>query len=142
LGQYFNQPINANCITSGDLPPGEKDALVYCDCLSRHDTILVQISAPSACCYSMVTIFILKNRFRTEAEFSFDVAPQLVNLTSEGEELILKNNSLKKGDLLQGHILFKGNGQYAKAYQEELSADDLKMIFKGKVEGYFKCRLK
>jgi len=142
LNQYFNQPVRANCITSGDIPPGGTDSLIFCDCMKKHDTILVQLSSPSACCYSMMSIAICKRKFQANVEFSFDVAPQMVLLNPSMEELVIRQEVLKKGDLLEGYIVFTGKGHYEKQYWKELSKAEKERVFKGNVKGYFKCRLK
>ena len=142
LNQFYNQPINANCITSGDLPPGDKDSLIFCDCLKRHDTLLVQLSTPSACCYTVLNVFVLYDRFGMSAEYSYDVIPQVVRLNAQKEVLALRSASLNRGDRVEGYLYFAGRGKYtAPPDSAFLNAADKNKIFQGTVSGYFKCRI-
>ncbi|HXC06778.1 MAG TPA: hypothetical protein VNZ86_18600 [Bacteroidia bacterium] len=142
LDWYFNKPINAHCITSGDLPPGEKDSLIFCTAEKEHDTLLIHLSSPSACCYTDVTVMIVHGRFMMSSEFSYDIAPQLVLLRAQKEQLTLRNDSFNKGELLEGYLYFEGKGTYKEPIAEDAGIGvRINREFNGKVEGYFKCRI-
>jgi len=136
---YYNMPINSNCYTSGDF--GE-DTLVFCDCIKRNDSIFVEITNPTVCCYYKLTIQIVKGQFTSYFNCSYDISPAQVYMTPNKQTLLLKNVANNIEDNIEGYISFDGKGKYAGVSFNALTRKEKNTMYFGKVAGYFKCKIK
>ena len=136
---YFNMPINSNCFTSGDF--GD-DTLVFCEGERKNDTLFVELTNPTVCCFYNLKIKIVDGKFSTNLVCSYDVSPANAFFVPVKQKLIIKEVSTKSIDMLEGYILFEGKGKYLEDLHSKLAEKDKQETFSQNVEGYFKCRIK
>lgn len=136
---YYNKPINARAVPTGDFA---YDTLLFCDCLKKHDTLIVTLSAPSACCYNLLVLKLINNSFTSSVFASVDISPSTVFMYPVQQTLMLKQ-PIVNTNLVQGYIYFNGQGKYQRSRAvQKLTRTNKKAIFKEQIQGYFKCKIK
>jgi hypothetical protein len=142
----FNVPIGSNIYAWGSCYP---DTLLFCNGNANHDTITINIGAPSMCCMDRLAIYIYKNKFASYFLYSYDIAPDAVLIKPIVEELVLKNAVYGKGGSLEGYINFMGTGIDTSSINknmfllpEDTGKANNRRIDTVRAKGYFKCIIK
>ncbi len=137
LEDFFNAPIQANIEASGDC--GEA-LLLFCRCISHHDTLLLVITGPSVCCYHELTVRMAGGLFTTTFMYSFDFSPADIHLSPVTQELILQTTNTGTGEELRGYLSFDGKGSFGESnFGEEFSKEVQRAVFSAGMKGFFKC---